>query len=298
MSRPMGHHAAPPIAAGPGQPTAARGPEGSDIGSGNPTPRWIDTAARLGHLSTGTVQGLVGMLALVAALDPEARAIGFQGALHHLASRPFGTLLLVGLGVGLVADSLWQAVRATTNADLAGPGLGGALERVGWFASGLVHLALGVAALRLVGEPPTGPPASRTKAWTAFGMALPLGRWLVALTAVTILAVSGVMVLRAGRAALDPWLDLGRMARPTRSLTRVLVGLGLATRAVVYAMIAGFLLLAAIQADPQVARGMTGTLRLIRLERYGTTVLAAIGVGFVANGTLEMIRARYRRASA
>src|SRR5437899_2969147 len=75
-------------------------------------PSWVATAARLGHLSTGTVHCLVGALAITAALDPQARATGSQGALHELATRPFGTMLLIGLGLGLLVDSFWQGVRA------------------------------------------------------------------------------------------------------------------------------------------------------------------------------------------
>ena len=236
----------------------------------------------------------MGALALTASLDPHARAMGFQSALHHLASQAFGTGLLLALGLGLIVDALWQAVRAATDADRAGPGLRGALERLGWLGSGLMHLGLGVAAWQLVWAVPQGPPASRTKAWTAIVMALPLGRGLVALVALTVLTVAGIMLGRAGRAALDPWLDLTQMSSRIRILTRVLGRVGLATRATVYAIIAIFLLLAAVQADPQVARGVTGTLRAIRLERHGALVLAAIGVGFVANGILELIRARYR----
>ena len=85
------------------------------------------------------------------------------------------------------------------------------------------------------------------------------------------------------------------MSPRLRILTTVLGRVGLATRATVYAIIAIFLLFAAVQADPQVARGVTGTLRAIRLERHGALILAAIGIGFVANGALEVIRARYRQ---
>ena len=147
-----------------------------------------------------------------------------------------------------------------------------------------------MAALRLVRDVPPGRPESHTKAWTATVMAIPFGRGLVALVALTILVVAGVMLVRAGRAALDPWLDVTQMSSRTRILTTVLVGLGLAARATVYTIVAGFLLLAAVQANPRVARGVTGTLRAVRLGRYGPPTLTVIGIGFVANGVLEMIR--------
>jgi uncharacterized membrane protein len=259
--------------------------------------RWSTIAARLGHLSTGTVHCLVGALALAAAFDPAARATGAQGALYQLGSRPFGALLLIAIGLGLLVDSAWQATRAATNVDLAPPGPWGALERLGWLLSGLIHLGLGIVALQLARSAAEGRSQSRTKAWTAAVMGVPFGRWLVALAALVILAAAGVMIRRAAAAALDPWLDLRRMPSQTRTLARLLAGLGLATRATVYGLIAGFLLLAATQSNPGVARGVTGILRTIRLERYGTPILASIGIGFLANGLLEMIRARYRRAA-
>jgi hypothetical protein len=261
-------------------------------------PRWVTSAARLGHLSTGTVHCLVGVLALAATFDPEGRATGPQGALYRLAARPFGALLLFSLGVGLLADAVWQGIRAVTDADLAGPGLQGGLERLGWILSGVIHLGLGLVALRLLRSVPEGRLRSHTKAWTATMMAIPSGRWLVTLVALTILAAVGVMIVRAGAAPLDPWLDVARMPSRIRVLTRILCGFGLATRAAVYGIVAGFLLLAAAEANPRVAHGVTGTLRAIRLERHGAPVLAAIGIGFVANGLLELIRARYRRVGS
>ena len=37
-----------------------------------------------------------------------------------------------------------------------------------------------------------------------------------------------------------------------------------------------------------------GSLRAVRYERHGASFLALIGVGFIANGTVELVRARHR----
>jgi hypothetical protein len=56
---------------------------------------------------------VVGVLFVVAAvtLDPK-RATGLDGAVRSLASLPFGQVLLVAVGLGLIAFGLYTFVRA------------------------------------------------------------------------------------------------------------------------------------------------------------------------------------------
>ena len=63
----------------------------------------------------------------------------------------------------------------------------------------------------------------------------------------------------------------------------------------VYGVIAWFLLIAAVTANSRHARGLEGALRAIGHEHYGPTLLAAIALGFIANGIIELLRAPYRR---
>ena len=85
------------------------------------------------------------------------------------------------------------------------------------------------------------------------------------------------------------------MTRVGRLVVLGLGAFGLIARAMVYGVIAWFLMISAVTANSLHARGLEGALRAIGHERYGPTLLAAIALGFIANGIVEILRARYRQ---
>jgi hypothetical protein len=66
-----------------------------------------------GYVAKGIAIAIVGVLFVVAAitLDPK-KASGLDGALNSLSSLPFGQILLVAVGIGLIAFGLYTFVRA------------------------------------------------------------------------------------------------------------------------------------------------------------------------------------------
>ena len=255
---------------------------------------WLRDAARLGHLSSGIVYVAVGLVTLGAALTTRIPARSAEGALRHMFQGSLGTLALVGIGLGLIVDAAWQAVRAITDADLAGRGLRGIAERIGWVFAGLVHLGLGVGAIRIAFGVHQVGAERQARGWTTFGLSLPFGRWLVAAAAITTIAVALVMVVRAGVGEVDSRIDWHRMSPGARMLARAHGRFGLVARALVYVVIGGFLLRAALESSAQQTRGVAGAFRAIRAEPYGWPILAFIALGFIANGVLEFVRVRYR----
>jgi uncharacterized membrane protein YidH (DUF202 family) len=66
-----------------------------------------------GYVAKGIVLGTVGVLFLVAAATGNAaKANGLDGALKTLATLPYGPIILVLVGVGLIAYGLYSFVRA------------------------------------------------------------------------------------------------------------------------------------------------------------------------------------------
>lgn len=87
-------------------------------GVGGPSlARWVERAARLGHVATGVVYLILGGVALTAAFDARIHPMGSQGALHVALTGPIGRLLLLAIAVGLTLDFVWQLVRAIKNVD-------------------------------------------------------------------------------------------------------------------------------------------------------------------------------------
>ena len=253
----------------------------------------IRSAARLGHVSTGAVYLVVGIVALSAAIGAHVRVTGAQGALHRLLDHPLGVVAVIGIAVGLIADACWQMIRAATDADRAGTGLRGWAERAGWVVSGVVHFGLAMAAIKLVVGIPQATSEAQAKGWVA--LLLFVGPWAVGALALGVAAVSVFLLYRAWVVDVDKRLDLRQMTRAGRLVVLGLGALGLVARAVVYGVIAWFLMLSAVTANSLHARGLGGAFRAIGHERYGPPLLAAIALGFIANGIVEILRARYRQ---
>jgi hypothetical protein len=71
------------------------------------------TLGRIGYISKGIALGIVGGLVLAGAItfDP-GKASGLDGALRSLTQLPYGVVLLVAIGLGLIAYGVFWCVRA------------------------------------------------------------------------------------------------------------------------------------------------------------------------------------------
>jgi hypothetical protein len=66
-----------------------------------------------GYVAKGVAVGVVGILVVVAAFTLDAsKSTGLDGALRSLAALPFGMVILVVIGVGLIAYGVYSFVRA------------------------------------------------------------------------------------------------------------------------------------------------------------------------------------------
>ncbi len=71
--------------------------------------------------------------------------------------------------------------------------------------------------------------------------------------------------------------------------------LGYAARGVVFGVIGVFLVQAALQTDPEQARGLGGALQTLAHGPFGAYILGAVALGIVAYGAFVFVMARYRR---
>ncbi len=74
---------------------------------------WVVRAGRIGYIARGIVFSIIGVFLIQAVLrsDP-SEAQGLGGALHEIASQPFGQILLVLVSIGLAAYGAYQMVFA------------------------------------------------------------------------------------------------------------------------------------------------------------------------------------------
>ena len=78
-----------------------------------PTGRAVVGLGVAGYIAKGVAVAVVGVLFVVAAftLDP-SKASGMDGALLSLAALPFGVVILIVVGAGLIAYGIYLGARA------------------------------------------------------------------------------------------------------------------------------------------------------------------------------------------
>jgi hypothetical protein len=284
--------------------SAPLSPKGGDGGRGRgsatATP-FIEHFARFGFAIKGVVYCIIGLLAALAPIGIGTRPTGTQGALRTLLQQPVGSLLMAIIAAGMGCFGVFQLLRAIEDPDRAGRDARGIARRIGWAWNALVHFGfLAVALAMLVGLRRVSATAGadderRVRDWTATAMSYPLGRWAVAAVGVGII-VYGVLQIRSGAIGkLDKWLSFLTCGETTRRWARGVSRFGVAARGVVFALIGAFLIRAAYDFNPHVAKGLGGTLRALSAEPHGAWLLGIVALGLVAYGMYDFVLARYRR---
>ena len=131
--------------------------------------------------------------------------------------------------------------------------------------------------------------------WTARLMAQPFGRWLVVIAGAVIVGAGLYQFYKAYKADFRDELNLGAMSGRVKTWTTRSGRLGYAARGVVFGVIGIFLVQAALQTDPDEARGLGGALNTLASQPFGPYLLGAVALGLVAYGIFMFVMARYRR---
>ena len=248
--------------------------------------------ARSGYIARGAVYLLVGWFSLAAAWSG-ARPSDAQDALLRILDQPFGAVLLGAIAVGLVFYALWRLVQATFDLDDHGASAQGLAIRGALLISAVLHLALALFALSLaVGRPTAGEKGDASRDWTAWLLAQPFGRWLVAALGAAVIVAGFAHFAKAWREGYRRHL---RADADTMRIITVVARIGLAARGVVFCLIGLFFILAAWTLDPSASGGLGKALLTVQAQPYGPWLLALVAAGLFAFGTYSVIQGIYRR---
>lgn len=258
--------------------------------SSNPA---IETLARAGYAVKGVVYGLIGFLALQAALGSGGETTDTRGAITSLKDEPLSGALLWLIAIGLIGYSLWRFIQALGDPDHVGSDAEGVVKRVGYAGSGVIYAGLAYSTLRLLTG--NGGGGNSTSDWTATLMEQPFGPWLVGAAGLVTIGIGLYQFVRAYKASFFDHLKTGSMSASERTWAGRVGRFGLAARGVVFGLIGVFLLQAAWQSDPSEARGIGGALDALAAQPYGPYLLGAVALGFIAYGAYCVVNARYRR---
>jgi hypothetical protein len=256
----------------------------------------IETLARLGYGARGIVYGLVGGLALLAAIGSGGQTGGSRSALQTLLSQPFGRVWLGVIALGLFGFCAWRVLEALTDADRLGSDLKGLGTRAAHLISGVIYAGLALSALNLaLGQGGGGGEDQAAQDWTAWLLSQPFGQWLVGLIGIAITGTGLAFVWKAWRGDVTAYLVLPADKRDWFvSLGRM----GFAARGVVFLLIGGFLILAAVHSSSSDVHGLGGALQALEQQPYGWVLLSLTALGLFAFGVFGLIQARYRHIDA
>ena len=257
----------------------------------------LETLARLGYASKAVVYAIIGVLAILTALNRGGRVTDTSGALRVVLTQPFGRVLLGVLAIGLCGYAAWRLLDALLDPDRHGTSVKGLVARVGNAVRGCIYGALGIEAFRLL----RGLRVSRgdeTEAWTARIFEFPLGDIAVGLVAAVILLYGLSQIADSIRGKRDASLDLAPITpdwrRPLAQISRFGVGI----RGALIATLGFFLLRAAILHDPGEAAGARESMISLGGAVQGRWLLAVIAAGVLAYAVDQAVHARCRRIRA
>lgn len=259
---------------------------------------WLERYGRVGFVAKGVVYVIIATLAALAVFGMGGGATDIQGALEQLLQAPFGKLVLALVAVGLVGYAVWRLVQAGFDTEQKGTDLSGLWARGAYVIIGLVYLSLAFSAAELLVDLPgqaSDGDRDSAKDWTAWLLAQPFGQWLAGGAGAVVIFSALFHFYRAVTADFREKLKLGQMGDTQAKWATRLGRLGFAARGVAFAIIGGFLVLAAIRSNPQEARGLDGALATIASQPFGPWLLGAAAVGLLAYGLYMFVEARYRR---
>jgi len=236
---------------------------------------------------------LIGLLAARVAFGTGDHATGQRGALEIIAGSPFGGVSVGLIAVGFLGYALWRALQAIADPDGEGTDVRALGKRVGYGVSVLVYAGLAFSAVDLIlgsASQGNGTPDD----WTALLLSWPSGRVLVVCVGIAVVGVGLRELYQAYKARFLKYLELDEMGERARTWTERWGRLGTAARGIVFGVVGTFLIRAALEYDPQEARGLGGALQTLARQPLGPWLLGAVALGLIAYGLFMISVARYR----
>ncbi|MEU5951654.1 DUF1206 domain-containing protein [Streptomyces sp. NPDC047525] len=252
----------------------------------------LTAAGRAGFVARGVVYVLIGVLALRIALGSGGKEADRQGALAEVAEQPFGEVMLWALVVGFGCMALWRGSRA---AGRRGPRRKAASRALDGGRAAFYAFVCWATATYAAGGSQGSSGDAKSQDYTKTTLELPYGRYLVGAAGCILIGVGVVLAVRAMMRRFLKQLDLGSLKGRTRKVVTVLGVTGGTARGAVFAAAGVFIVTAAVQFDPDEAKGVDATLRSFAHTPAGPWLLAAVAAGLILFGVFSFASARWRK---
>jgi hypothetical protein len=256
---------------------------------------WPERLARLGLAARGVLYIVIGILTFRVAFGHYEDQASQNGALKEIASQPGGLVLVWIVAIGLIGYALWRLLSAALG-PAADPVATDAKQRVKALAEGVSYGVVAIIAIKVAtGSSSSSSGGGQKQAATV--LSWPGGQFLVGLAAVVIIGVGAFFVYDGWTADFTKELKIGGMSPTARKAVIALGRFGRIALGVVFGIIGVLVMVAAVQYEPDKAKGVDGALKTLAGQPYGKWVLSAIALGFLAYGVYGLAEAKLRRVS-
>lgn len=256
--------------------------------------RWVERVVRAGIVSRAVNYLVLGALVTDVLLGRGNKELDRRGAIESISGGVAGHVMLLLLCLGFASYIAWQLLRAVTRrndqSDLANAG-----RRLLAVGTALVYAGFLITTVRVLVGAGTQSPQSDQDSWTARLLGASGGRVLLALAGSAVIIVGLVLFGYAASRRFESPLDMSAMSAGLRRAATVLGVAGQCARGVVFGIVGGFVLSAALTENASQSKGLDASLRTLSGQRFGAILLSVVAVGFLAFGLYSLLDARYRK---
>jgi hypothetical protein len=246
-------------------------------------------AARVGLVARSIFYCMLVYLVAQLALDGGAgKQANAHGALATIARHPGGLAAIAATAAGFLAfgvTRIWGAIRDDEPSRW---------RRMTTFLQGAFYVVLTwLPASYALGRHSSGSEQQQHR--TASGiLSLPAGRELLFALGLVVVGVCANQIRTGVDQGYADGMDTRRAPRWVDTLVRLSGTIGIPARAVVFAPIGIFFMIAAVQSDARHADGLDAELAALARHTWGLAVLAVIAAGLAVFAVYSFLEARYR----
>jgi len=254
--------------------------------------RQIKLLSRLGYIANGVLHGLIGISVMYLALG-SSDEVDQSGVLIPLVHLPFGIIILVLIGLGLLSLGTWQishlvVTRKTQSANKKWH------TQLIELAKGITYLIIGFSSLSFMFASFDTPSSTKvSQDFAAHMLGLPGGKFLLLFLGLFIAGIGiGVVHRGVSRNFLD---SVNHTKIKFKKITLTLGIYGYIAKGIILLAVGYIFCQAALRDQPRIASGLDGAFRSFVALPLGVVLLALVGLGFIAYSIYSLIRSKYAK---
>ena len=253
--------------------------------------RWL---ARAGLAARGAMYIIVGWIAVQVAFGHSGQQADKTGALQEVGATPVGGVLLWLLVIGFIGMALWRLSEAAYGRPGSGEQKAG--QRLAALGRAVVYAVIAYSVLGFALG--TGGQQSSDKQsvdLTATLLKYPGGQVLVVVIGLALAGGGAYLAYSAWQEKFRKDLELGQLPGRARRIVEWLGKFGGLARGAVFITVGIFLVVAAVQAKPQQAKGVDSALRTLASTPLGPWLLVLVAIGLIMFGLFSFCEAKWLR---